>query len=120
MNTIFMESIQNFWSQKKSETNLCRNAAAKNVAIHYIFGSESLRVEKSLQIVDSLRILFFVCRGPLGAHTSRYIDGVLQAQVLKQRKPSPLQPLPHPSPTARQPLSKPPFQPPLGQILTVP
>ena len=23
-----MESIQNFWSQKKSETNLCRNAAA--------------------------------------------------------------------------------------------
>ena len=29
MNSIFMDSIQNFWSQKKSETNLCRNAAAR-------------------------------------------------------------------------------------------
>ena len=41
--------------------------SVQNVVIHYIFSSESLRVANSLQIVNSLRVLFLVCRGPLGA-----------------------------------------------------
>ena len=40
--------------------------SVQNVAIHYIFSSESLRVVNSLQIVNLLRVLFLVCRGPLG------------------------------------------------------
>ena len=40
----------------------------QSVAIHYIFNSESLRVVNSLQMVNSLRILFLVCRGPLGTY----------------------------------------------------
>ena len=40
--------------------------SVQNVVIHYIFSSESLRVVNSLQIVNSLRVLFLVCRGPLG------------------------------------------------------
>ena len=39
----------------------------QNVVIHYIFSSESLCVAISLQIVNSLRVLFLVCRGPLGS-----------------------------------------------------
>ena len=39
--------------------------SVQNVVIHYIF-SESLRVVNSLQIVNSLRVLFLVCWGPLG------------------------------------------------------
>ena len=38
--------------------------------IHYIFSSESLPVVNSLQIVNSLRVLFLVCRGPLGFWSS--------------------------------------------------
>ena len=34
--------------------------------IHYIVSSESLRVVNPLQMVNSLRVLFLVCRGPLG------------------------------------------------------
>ena len=40
--------------------------SVQNVVLHYIFSSESLRVVNSLQIVHSLRVLFLVCRGPLG------------------------------------------------------
>ena len=40
--------------------------SVKNEVIHYIVGSESLRVVNSLQIVNSLRVLFLVCRGHLG------------------------------------------------------
>ena len=40
--------------------------SVQNVVIHYIFGSESLRVGNSLQMVNSLRVLFLVCRGLLG------------------------------------------------------
>ena len=40
--------------------------SVQNVVIHYLFSSESLRVVNSLQIVNSLRVLFLVCRGPLG------------------------------------------------------
>ena len=40
----------------------------QNVVIHYIFSSESLRVVNSLQIVNTLRVLFLVCRGRLGFH----------------------------------------------------
>ena len=43
-----------------------RPPRAQSVVIHYIFSSESLRVANSLQIGNSLRILFLVCRGPLG------------------------------------------------------
>ena len=38
----------------------------QSVVIHCIFNSESLRVVNSLQIVNSLRMLFLVCQGPLG------------------------------------------------------
>ena len=41
--------------------------SVQNVVIHYIFSSESLLVVNSLQIANSLRVLFLVCRGPLGA-----------------------------------------------------
>ena len=37
--------------------------SVQNVVIHYIFSSESLRVVNSLQIVNSLRVLFLVCDG---------------------------------------------------------
>ena len=37
----------------------------QKVVIHYIVGSESLCVANSLQIVNSLRILFLVCQCPL-------------------------------------------------------
>ena len=40
--------------------------SVQNIVIHYIFSSESVRVVNSLQIVNSLRVLFLVCRGPLG------------------------------------------------------
>ena len=40
--------------------------SVQNVVIHYISSSDSLRVVNSLQIVNSLRVLFLVCRGPLG------------------------------------------------------
>ena len=40
--------------------------SVQSVVIHYIFSSESLRVVNSLQIVNSLRVLFLVCRGTLG------------------------------------------------------
>ena len=40
--------------------------SVQNVVIHYIFSSESLCVANSLHIVNSLRVLFLVCRGPLG------------------------------------------------------
>ena len=40
---------------------------AENVAIHYIVSIASLAVVNSLQIFDSLRVLFLVCRGPLGS-----------------------------------------------------
>ena len=43
--------------------------SVRNVVIHYIFSSESLRVVNSLRIVNSLRVLFLVCRGPLGRET---------------------------------------------------
>ena len=38
----------------------------QNVVINYIFSSESLRVVNSVQIANSLRILFLVCRALLG------------------------------------------------------
>ena len=41
------------------------NKSIQSEVIHYIFSSESLRVLNSLQIVNSPRILFLVCRGPL-------------------------------------------------------
>ena len=41
--------------------------SVQNIVIHYIFSSESVRVVNSLQIVNSLRVLFLVCRGPLGS-----------------------------------------------------
>ena len=40
--------------------------SVQTVVIHYIFSSESVRVVNLLQIVNSLRVLFLVCRGPLG------------------------------------------------------
>ena len=47
MNSIVMESIQNFWSQIKSETNLCRNAAAK-------FATNVTTTWKRLEVPDVL------------------------------------------------------------------
>ena len=43
----------------------------QNVVIHYIVSSESLCVVNSLEIVKSLRELFFLCRGPLGRNARR-------------------------------------------------
>ena len=45
---------------------LKHSKSLQNVVIHYIFSRESLCVVNSLQIVNSLRVLFLVCRGPLG------------------------------------------------------
>ena len=36
--------------------------SVRNVVIHYIFSSESLRVAYSLRVVNSLRVVFLVCR----------------------------------------------------------
>ena len=44
--------------------------SVQNVVIHYIFSSDSLCVVTSLQIVNSLRVLFLVCRGPSGGRTT--------------------------------------------------
>ena len=56
-----------------SKTVLCivihyskHSKSIQNVVIHYIFSSESLRVVNSLGVLNSLRVLFLVCRGPLG------------------------------------------------------
>ena len=46
--------------------------SAQSVMIHYIFSSESLRVVNSLQIANSLCVLFLVCRGPLGWYFAVY------------------------------------------------
>ena len=43
----------------------CRKAV-QNVVIHCFFSSELLRIANSLQIVNSLRILFLVRQRPLG------------------------------------------------------
>ena len=48
--------------------------SVQNAVIHYIFGSESLRIVNSLQIVNSLRVLFLVCRGPLGKQIEKSKD----------------------------------------------
>ena len=40
--------------------------SVQNVVNHYIFNSESLSVVNSLRRVNSVRVLFLVCRGPLG------------------------------------------------------
>ena len=47
--------------------------SVESVVIRYFFSSESLRVVHSLQIANSLCILFFVCHGPLakGAYSPR-------------------------------------------------
>ena len=40
--------------------------SVQNVGNDYIFSSESPRVANSLQIVNSLRVFFLACQGPLG------------------------------------------------------
>ena len=42
------------------------STSVQSVVIHYISSSESLRIVNSPQIVNSLCVLFLVCRGPLG------------------------------------------------------
>ena len=44
---------------------------SKPLLNHYIFSSDSLRAVNSLQIVNSLCVLFLVCRGPLGRSPAR-------------------------------------------------
>ena len=64
--------------------------SVQNVVIHYIFSSESLCVVISLQIVNSLRVLFLVCRGPLGGAERKIIQKTLflvgNAVTIKFRK----------------------------------
>ena len=38
----------------------------QNIVLHCIFSSESVRVLNSLRLVNSLRVLFLVCRGSFG------------------------------------------------------
>ena len=52
--------------------------SVQNVVIHYIFSGESLCVVNSLQIVNSLRVPFLVCRGP----TFLLNDGVISLMKL--------------------------------------
>ena len=51
--------------------------SVQNVVINYIFSSESVLVVNSLQIVNSLRVLFLECRGPLVGtpQTGRLLNG---------------------------------------------
>ena len=49
--------------------------SVQNVVIHYIFSSKSLPVVNSLQIVNSLRVLFLVCWGPLDCPTKHVPRG---------------------------------------------
>ena len=46
--------------------------SVQTLVFHCSFSSESLRVVNSLQIVNSRRILFLVCRGPLGCEIVRF------------------------------------------------
>ena len=61
--------------------------SVQTVVIHYMFSSESLRLVKSLQIVNSLRILFLACRGPLGIIKIRGIVHVVTVTVTVFRTP---------------------------------
>ena len=60
--------------------------SVQNIVIHYIFGSESLCVVNSLQIVNSLRVLFLVCRGPLGRRMTNRKNPRENRESLRKRK----------------------------------
>ena len=50
--------------------------SAQDVVIHYIFSSESLGIVNSKQIVNSLRVLFLVCRVPLGVSVREIVPEI--------------------------------------------
>ena len=69
-----------------------RSKSVQNIVIRYIFNSESLRVVNSLQIVNSLRVLFLVCRGPLGGDSRPATLGIVRLAI-RDSVPLRLQPL---------------------------